>query len=232
MLLAIVKNFFGTKTAAAAVASVKPEDLCDEDLMIAYSKGDLAAFSVLVKRHERALFNYILRSCGRPDRAEELLQEVFMRVIKSADQYQKTAKFTTWVYTIARNLCIDTARKQNRRVEVSLDQPLGDGDDGEGRSMLDSLADLNVRSAGVDHERNEFRDRLADALAALPEEQREVFIMREVTGLKFQEIAEILGCPLPTVKSRMRYALEYLRGALAAYRDHSFDEEEKLEVAP
>lgn len=203
----------------------------DEELMIRYAGGDLDAFSTLVKRHERPLYNFILRSCRRPDLANELLQDVFMRVIQSAARYQQSAKFTTWVYTIARNLCIDHARKHGRGTEVSLNQPLynsaGSDSTSEGPSQLDNLADNNARSASANHERTEFRSHLLTALDALPDDQREVFILREISGLKFQEVAEIIGCPLPTTKSRMRYALEALRLHLAAYKNHSFDEQEE-----
>lgn len=245
MLLSIVKSLFGKKKDAAVPAdgsaahpagqppaeAVALDTLDDEELMLRYGRGDVDAFAILVARHEKPLFNFILRSCGRADLAEELLQDVFERVIKSAPRYQKSAKFTTWVYTIARNICIDRARKQSRRTEVSLDAPIKNAEP-DGRTLLDGLADLDVHSAAVDRDRAVFRDRLAKALEELPEEQREVFLMREVSGLKFHEIADIVGCPVPTVKSRMRYALETLRGALAVYRDVSFDEDEKVEVVP
>ena len=82
------------------------------------------------------------------------------------------------------------------------------------------------------HEREQFLERLQEALAQLPEDQREVFLLKEVSGLKFREIAEIVDAPVPTIKSRMRYALQALRGHLAAYEDASFDEEERREVVP
>ncbi len=240
MLFAIAKSIFNQNPANLTDDLVEDSSqnsggasLSDEELMIRYAGGELDAFSQLVKRHERPLYNFILRSCRRPDLAQELLQDVFMRVIQSAARYQQSAKFTTWVYTIARNLCIDHARKHGRCTEVSLNQPRynsagSDGSSsGEGPSQLDSLADTNPRSASANQERTEFRAHFLAALDALPDDQREVFIMREVSGLKFQEIAEIIDCPLPTTKSRMRYALEGLRLHLAAYRDHSFDEQEE-----
>lgn len=197
--------------------------------MFAYAAGEVKAFEILVQRHERALFNFIFRSVGRRDIAEELLQETFLRIIKSAPKYQKTAKFTTWAYTIARNICIDRARKFKKRKEYSLDRTVGDGEDG-GATFLDNVVDEQAAAGSMDVEKKVFLERLKGALEELPDEQSEVFIMREFSGLKFREIAEILDIPVPTVKSRMRYALEGLRGHLAAYRDHSFDEEEKIEV--
>ncbi|MDX1584379.1 MAG: RNA polymerase sigma factor [Thermoanaerobaculia bacterium] len=232
MLFAVIKSLSGRKEGEEAADEEVPlAEREDEELMLAYADGDVQAFDILVKRHERALFNFILRSTGRRDIAEELLQETFVRIIKSAPKYQKTAKFTTWAYTIARNLCIDRARKWKKRKEYSLDKHIGGDSDDGGATFLDNVVDEKAASGGVDLEKKLFLERLKEALEKLPEEQREVFVMREFSGLKFREIAEVLDIPVPTVKSRMRYALQDLRGHLAAYRDHSFDEEEQREMS-
>lgn len=231
MLFAVIKSLSGrAKPTDAADAEVPLAEREDEELMLAYADGHVQAFAILVKRHEGPLFNFILRSTGRKDIAEELLQETFVRIIKSAPKYQTTAKFTTWAYTIARNLCIDRARKWKKRKEYSLDKSIGDGEDG-GATFLDNVVDEKAASGGVDLEKKLFLERLKEALQKLPDEQREVFVMREFSGLKFREIADVLDIPVPTVKSRMRYALQDLRGHLAAYRDHSFDEEEQREMS-
>ncbi len=226
MLLAIAKKMLG-KGSESKSPSV--EETSDEDLMLSYADGNVAAFEELVKRHERPLFHFILRSCHNRDRAEEILQEVFLRIIKYSDNYEPTAKFTTWAYTIARNLCIDKARKRSRATEISLDQPRGPSEDGQ--SLGERLADGGAQAASVEYDRGEFRQKLLAALDELPDEQREVFMLREFSGLKYREIADTVGCKVPTVKSRMRYALEALRGHLADYLDHSFDREERQEVA-
>ena len=220
MLLAIIKTLLNGK-APAPDAAAEPSD---EELMLQYAAGDIAAFEALVTRHERALFHFILRSCRDRGRAEEILQEVFLRIIRHAQQYQPTAKFTTWAYTIARNLCVDAARKRGRVSEVSIDQPLGA--DPDAPAMIDHMHDARATASSVQVDRLSFREKLDQALDALPEEQREVFILREFSGLKFNEIAQALDCKVPTVKSRMRYALEALRGHLAEYLDYSFDEDE------
>lgn len=232
MFFAIAKNLLGTAKAESADSEedVSLETLSDEELMRAYAGGEPAAFELLLKRHERGVYNYILRSCGRKDLAEELLQETFMRVIKSASRYKETAKFTTWVYTIARNLCIDRARKKSGKHEYSLDKSLG-GDDEAGATFLDRVVD-EQSSTSTSYDRAQFRERLASALDELPEEQREVFLMRQVSGLKFREIGDVLDVPVPTVKSRMRYALEHLRGRLAMYEDYSFDREDRKINSP
>src|SRR6266542_1508264 len=191
-------------------------DTADEDLMVMYQKGEVRAFEVLLSRHRKPVYNFILRFVGDKETAEDLLQEAFMRLIKGADAYERQAKFTTWLYTIARNLCIDAARRGKHRKAASLDAPLGD-DEGS-VSLLDLVPD---GAAGVDRQAQsrELAVRMRAAIEALPDEQREIFLLREVADLQFNEIAAVVGCPENTVKSRMRYALEKLREALEEYRD-------------
>ena len=194
-----------------------------------YAAGNVEAFEELLKRNERAVFNFIARFLGDRSAAEDLVQEVFVRVIRTAGSYKKKAKFRTWLFTITRNLCIDATRRKGRRSEVSLNRSIGSDDDGDGASFLDRLPDEETPGSASQTIRAEFRARLQTALAELPDDQREVFGMREFGGLKFREIAETLGVSENTVKSRMRYALQSLRGHLAEYRDFSFDREEALE---
>lgn len=189
------------------------ETLTDEDLMERYREGDARSFEVLLRRHSRPVYHFALRSVGDPQVAEDLMQEVFLRIVKGAANYRRRAKFTTWLYTIARNLCVDNLRRQKFRRAVSLDQPMGD--DPDGAPLLDRVAD----DAQPEDRRamdRQFSQNLERALAGLNPDQREVFLLREFEDLPFAEIATIVGCPLNTVKSRMRYALEALRAALTA----------------
>lgn len=199
----------------AADADSRGEDpRTDEVLMAAYRAGEARAFAVLVTRHKRGLYNFLLRSVHQPSRAEELLQDVFVRVIRSKDRWEQTAKFSTWVYTIARNLTIDESRRQRFRDHQSLDAKRTRGADGEqGRSMLDTLPSGDLPT-DVEADRPTLQGRLQAAVEALPEDQREVFTLRQVVGLSFKEIGDIVGAPENTVKSRMRYALEKLRTLL------------------
>jgi RNA polymerase sigma-70 factor (ECF subfamily) len=190
-------------------------DDSDESLMLRYQQGETRAFEVLVQRHRRPIFNFVLRYVRDPAAAEDLTQDCFLRVVRSAEAYVREAKFTTWLYTIARNLCVDRSRRQKHRNMASLDAPL----DGEGSgSRIDRVAS---DGPAVDRQAigTELKARMAAAIEALPDEQREIFLLREVSDLQFNEIAEIVGVPENTVKSRMRYALEKLREALAEYRD-------------
>lgn len=193
-------------------------DLPDEALLRQFGTGEAEAFEALLNRYERPLFNFILRQVGERTRAEELLQDAFLRVIERASDFKGESKFSTWLYTIARNLCIDESRKMVFRRHRSLDAP-GPGQDGDSPSLLDRTAGS---AAGADRATiaRELRPLIAAAVEALPEEQREVFLMRELQDMPFKEIAIVVGVPENTVKSRMRYALERLQAALAEYADY------------
>jgi RNA polymerase sigma-70 factor, ECF subfamily len=174
----------------------------DEELMRRFRAGQGEAFPVLVQRHRTRVFAFVLRLTQNPSRAEDALQETWLRVVRGAAGYQPTAKFTTWVYTIARNVCADSARRERHRATDALEEEPVD----TGTPWSDP-----ERGAGA----AELRPLLEAAVAALPPEQREVFLLRELAGVPFADIAEMTGAPEPTVKSRMRYALEALQKHLA-----------------
>ena len=190
----------------------------DEALMLEYRRGNTRAFNVLLLRHQRPVYNFLVRHVGDRTLAEDMLQDVFLRVIKGAATYKREAKFTTWLYTIARNLCVDQSRRAKHRKAASLDQPLGKKGDEGGRTMGETVPD---RGLGVDRQvvSRRLHHRIQEAISTLSEEQREVFLMRETLNMPFKEIASVVGCPENTVKSRMRYALEHLRRELEEYRE-------------
>jgi RNA polymerase sigma-70 factor (ECF subfamily) len=190
----------------------------DEALMARYQRGEVAAFAELVARHEKKLWNFIRRFVTDSTAAEDLLQEVFLRVIRSAAEWQPSAKFSTWIFTIARNLCTDSARRGAFRKTDSLDQTPYATSDESGLHRIARIASpsSNAEQAAMNRE---IASRVDVALAALPTEQREVFLMREVMDMSFAEIATVTKANEPTVKSRMRYALERLRDALDEFRD-------------
>ena len=190
--------------------------------MQAYQRGDVAAFGELVARHEKPLWNFLRRLVNDSATAEDLLQETFMRVVKNAERWQPDAKFSTWLYTIARNLCIDHARGAVHRRAVSLDAERPARDSDPDRRLHDALPGNEPGSERRAMDR-ELSARLERALQALPPAQREVFVMREVLDLPFAEIARAVAANEATVKSRMRYALEALRTALAPLRDEADD---------
>ena len=173
----------------------------DEELMRRFRAGEGDAFPSLVRRHRARVFAFVLRLTQDRSRAEDVLQETWLRVVRGAAAYQPTAKFTTWVYTIARNSCVDGARRERHRAAEPLDE--------EPRDTGTPWNDPERGAASA-----ELRPLLEAAVAALPEEQREVFLLRELAGIPFAEIARMTGAPEPTVKSRMRYALQALQKSL------------------
>ena len=196
------------------------DELSDEQLFARYQRGDAKAYEVLLGRHYQPVFNFLLRYTGDRSAAEDLLQDVFMRVIRGAKEYQQRAKFTTWLYTIARNITIDAARKQKFRRHLSLDQSLNGEEDGV--RLMDSVKD--ERPEGMGDRRladTQFTRALNDALGKMNEDQRMVFVLREFQSLSFAEIADVVKAPENTIKSRMRYALEFLRTALKDFADET-----------
>lgn len=185
----------------------------DQALMERYQKGDVKAFEQLLRRHRRPVYNFLLRHVGSAANAEELLQETFLRVIKTAKSYAPRAKFTTWLFTIARNLSVDHARRAKHRNAASLEQT-----NGQGGRIGDRVANGGqaVDEAVIGKEAVE---EIESALESLEDEQREVFLMREYLDMPFKEIAAVVGCSENTVKSRMRYAMKHLRRRLSDYRD-------------
>ena len=178
----------------------------DEALVLRYRRGDVAAFDALVDRHGPSVYRFLARYLHDHGRAEDLAQECWMRFIGAAPRWTERAPFRIWLFTVARNLAADEARRMTHGRHTSLDAEAGRGTvrtvAAGGRSPEDAALDHALQSA------------LRVAIAALPPEQREVFLLREYEGVAFAEIAEITGAPVPTVKSRMRYALEALRRRL------------------
>lgn len=172
--------------------------------MLRFQAGDARAFEVLVSRHRTPVFSFLLRLTADRGRAEDLCQEVLLKVVKASERWEERARFRTWLYAIARNLAVDEARRAVlRRADPLEEAAAGAGaDPGPGPEAAAAAALI--------------RPKLEAALAALPAEQREVFLLREHAGLRFAEIAELMHTPENTVKSRMRYALEALRLRLAA----------------
>jgi RNA polymerase sigma-70 factor, ECF subfamily len=188
----------------------------DEELMEAFQGGDVRAFEALFGRYENPVFAFLIRQCGNRDLAADMAQDVFFRVVKSAASFHHQSKFSTWIYTIARNAAVDAARKARHRNHPSLD----DSPNPETPRLGDRIAtDAPEPDRGATSER--LRGDLAAAIEKLPADQREVFLLREYSGLPFDEISEVVGAKVGTVKSRMRYALEALRRELSEYEEYA-----------
>lgn len=178
----------------------------DEILMQSYVAGDAAAFETLYRRHRNTLYGFLMRSLARRDQADDCFQEVWSRVITASARYRPDAKFSTWLLQIAHNLLIDRHRRQ--RPEQSLD-----GSDADGPV----IAALVENEATPERQLSEFerQQRLRQAIAALPAEQRHVVLLRLEQELSLEEIGEITGVGRETVKSRLRYAMDKLRERLS-----------------
>ena len=195
-------------------------EVSDEVLMMKFQGGDRSAFASLVRRHKTPIFNFVLRQVRSRTTAEDITQDVFVRVVQNAASFKHEARFTTWVYTIARNVCTDHHRKMSLRRHPSLDQAAGK--DPDGPTLGDRIADSHP-SAAADRQTMsaDIGKRISTAVEKLPPEQREVFLLRQFAKVPFKDIARMTGVPENTVKSRMRYALERLQEALCEYEDYA-----------
>lgn len=192
--------------AAQAVTYAVPmsESLDDSALMLRYKDGDVAAFETLYRRHKDAVFRYLLRRCGRRDAAEDVFQDMWGKLINARTTYRPTAKFTTFLYHIAHNCFIDYLRRNNRHakaVDVATDLIAHPGE------HLEAVTEKSLA-----------RRRLQVALLTLPDEQRDVFLLHQESGLSLDQIATVTNCNRETVKSRLRYATNKLRSALDSAR--------------
>jgi len=189
----------------------EPDDRTDEQLMHACAAGELAAFETLLRRYERRILSYAYRYLRNWESARDIYQQTFLNLFQKRLQYRETAKFSTYVYCIAHNLCQNELRRAGRRRTTSLERAVAGGDDQA--SATEWLSDQGGEPA--EPLSREEEDRLLhEAIDRLDPIYREVISLRMFEGLPFREIADIAGVGESTVKSRMRYALAYLDKAL------------------
>jgi RNA polymerase sigma-70 factor (ECF subfamily) len=189
------------------------EDWSDERLMLAYRDGDARAFETLYRRYRGSLHRYLTHQCGGPAFAEELYQDIWIKVVKARADYEPLAKFSTWIFRIAHHRLIDHYRKS--APEVAIRYATSHVEDGP------DIDDFIARQAAPLHEtphalhdRRETAQRIDRALAELPAPQRETFLLAEEGGLTLEEIAATTASSRETSKSRLRYALTKLRSSL------------------
>ncbi len=187
----------------------------EEELLRRYLAGDDEAFEQLVDRTGDRLFSFIGRFLGDWHEAEDVYQLVWVKVARRAGSFDGRSRFTTWLFQVARNACLDSVRRRKRRRTISLAPKQGE----DAPEALDTLA-ADEASPGDTAADEELGRRIRDAVRALPAEQREVFLLREDADLTFEEIGALLGCGKETAKSRMRYALRRLRNALRSEARH------------
>jgi len=186
----------------AELAYAQPMGHIPEDsaLMLRYQDGDTEAFETLYRRHNNALYRYLLRHCRHPATAEDIFQDVWGKIIKARASYRPTAKFTTFMYRVAHNCFIDHIRRNKRHSNNTELEPELYADTSE---QPDTLT-----------ERSLAKERLGVALQELPEEQRDAFLLHEEAGLSIDQIASVTGSNRETAKSRLRYAVNKLRAAI------------------
>jgi RNA polymerase sigma factor (sigma-70 family) len=220
--LALVRGVDGERAADATPADAPPPAAdSDEFLMHAFAGGDAAAFTRLYDRHERATWRFIRHQLGaqHAGAADDVLQETWINVARAAPRYVATARFTTWLFTVARNRVVDHLRAQSHAM-LSIDAPLagaGDGEDDGGR-WADRVAAEASDGPLARIESREQAEAFLAALAQLPAPQREAFVLQAEGGLSVAEVASATGVGAETAKTRLRYAKARLRTLLAGWR--------------
>ena len=175
----------------------------DEELVARSRGGDAESFNQLVLRWERPIYALAYRVIGREEDARDVCQETFLRAFRALPGFKGQAKFSSWLYRIALNLCRDWMRRQRRAPVVQMPVGVDPIEMASERGPVESIETLV--------ERQELSKVVAEAMALLPEEQRTAIILKEYHGMTFQEIADLQGCPLSTVKTRLYQGLSVLR---------------------
>ncbi|HEY8350494.1 MAG TPA: sigma-70 family RNA polymerase sigma factor [Clostridia bacterium] len=192
----------------------------NERLLISKAKaGDVEAFEQLIEAYQKKVYNLALRMTGNQDDAADLAQEAFIRVFRSISGFKEQSSFSTWVYRITTNVCLDEIRKRKNRKVISIDEEIH-MDDGDIKRQVISEEPLPDELA----EREELRSIVNAAINSLPEDQRIVLTLRDLNGLSYDEIAKILDCPGGTVKSRINRARQALRNVLSARTELLIDD--------
>lgn len=175
----------------------------DEELVARSRGGDVESFNQLILRWERPIYALAYRVIGREDDARDVCQEAFLRAFRALPGFKGQSKFSSWLYRITLNLCRDWIRRQRRNPTAQMPEDVDAGDLAAEAGPVESIEDLVAR--------RELSAVVEEAMALLPEEQRTAIILKEYHGMTFQEIADLQGCPLSTVKTRLYQGLAVLR---------------------
>ncbi|MDF2441269.1 MAG: hypothetical protein JWN98_2253 [Abditibacteriota bacterium] len=177
-------------------------------------ENDLAAFEQLVARYQNKITAFAARMLNDRDEAEDVAQEAFIKAYRSLEGFRGASSFSTWLYRIVTNLCIDRARARKRRPQqaYSLDEPYDRDDDKGGRDVPDFSTE-----PGKEVERDELRHQVRLTVAEMPEKLRQVLVMCDIQGMAYEQIAQVLDCPIGTVKSRLFHARADLARRLKPY---------------
>ncbi len=189
-----------------------PPDLDDIALMLRVKTGDLEAFEILVERHQHSVVGTAAKMLGGEADAEDVAQHVFVRVWKSAPRYEPSAKFTTWLMTITRNLVFNEMRRRQRAKFIPIDAEPEDGPPLQ-------FEDTEARQPNQELLNTELKDAIEKAIASLPENQRIAIVLRRFENMPYEDIAKVLKTSVPAVKSILFRARTELKEALKRYLD-------------
>jgi RNA polymerase sigma-70 factor (ECF subfamily) len=196
---------------SGAIVADPSEAVSDSDLVASTLAGDVGAFNDLVQRWEGSLYKFVYRYLGDAEEARDVCQDAFIKAYTNLHRFRGQAKFSSWLYQIALNQCRSQFRRQKARPTVSIDE-----DDEQSRLRLVSADGVLPDDSAIHGERVRA---LQQALAQLPDEQRTVIILKQYHGMKFREIAEVLGTPESTVKSRLYHGLDALSRSLGYLKE-------------
>lgn len=197
-----VKHGGGGRTIRAAELRRQIAEMGDSEVVQRFLDGDDRAFTELVRRYETQLLGFVVRTIGDRGRAEDLVQETFVRVFRHLHKFDQSRKFSAWIYTIARNLTRNELRSRSRNPLVFF-QTLTKNWDGDIRPL--EWEDPKARPDDL-YRKRFLREKVEEAVELLPDHHRTVFVLRELEGKSYEEIAEITECNLGTVKSRLNRA--------------------------
>ena len=183
----------------------------DVELMGKVGAGDIRAFEELVERHQRAVIGTVAKMLGNASDAEDIAQQVFVRIWKSAVRYEAQAKFTTWLFTITRNLVFNEVRRRQRKPTVSVDE--------REETTHRTVEDLQAVSPDDEMLQTELEEAIDRAIQGLPDKQRMAVVLRRYEEMPYEEIAAVLEMSIPAVKSILFRARAHLKEALQRYLD-------------
>ncbi|MDP4583296.1 MAG: sigma-70 family RNA polymerase sigma factor [Verrucomicrobiales bacterium] len=183
----------------------------DVELMGKVGAGDIRAFEELVERHQRAVIGTVAKMLGNASDAEDIAQQVFVRIWKSAVRYEAQAKFTTWLFTITRNLVFNEVRRRQRKPTVSVDE--------REETTHRTVEDLQAVSPDDEMLQTELEEAIDRAIQGLPDKQRMAVVLRRYEEMPYEEIAAVLEMSIPAVKSLLFRARAHLKEALQRYLD-------------
>jgi len=185
----------------------------DAALMLRAKRGDRAAFAELVEKYKQPVMNFIYRTLRDEIEAEDLAQNVFLQAYKSRGRYRQTAKFSTWLFTIARNLCLNEIRRRSRHPAESIEEPHAEHED-QPRQQYEDKSQIAPPDKLL---QGELAQKIGEALAGLPENQRTAILLCRQDELSYEEIAEVLDCSLSATKSLIHRGRETLKEKLKPY---------------